>query len=101
MEASAPHVDSHVEPEPSQWQPRALWVGGRLLCGSISFFFASFVFAFFYLQALDVNHNWKIGTVQPAKGLGISIMALFVAGAVIYRLAAKRNEVDELIGGVI
>ena len=43
----------------------------------------------------------RSGRVQPAKGLGISIMALFVIGAVIYRLAAKRTEVDELIGGVI
>jgi hypothetical protein len=98
--ASAPQT-GNIEPEPPQWQPRAIWVGGRLLCGSISFFFASFVFAFFYLQALDVNHAWKVGHVQPAKGLGISIMALFVVGAVIYRLAAKRTEVDELAGGVI
>jgi heme/copper-type cytochrome/quinol oxidase subunit 3 len=98
--ASAP-TDGHIEPEPAEWQPRAIWVGGRLLCGSISFFFASFVFAFFYLQALDVNHNWKIGTVHPAKGLGISIMALFVVGAVIYRLGAKRPEVDELAAGTI
>jgi heme/copper-type cytochrome/quinol oxidase subunit 3 len=102
MEASASAPASHdVENEPPEWQPRAIWVGGRLLCGAISFFFAAFVFAFFYLQALDVNHAWKIGAVQPAKGLGISIMALFVIGAVIYRLAAKRNEVDELIGGLI
>ena len=101
MEASAPHATGGFEPEPPEWQPRAIWVGGRLLCGSISFFFASFVFAFFYLQALDVNHNWKIGHVQPAKGLGISIMALLVVGAVVYRLAAKRNEIDEFIGGVI
>jgi heme/copper-type cytochrome/quinol oxidase subunit 3 len=100
MEASVP-ASAGVEAEPPQWQPRAIWVGGRLLCGSISFFFASFVFAFFYLQALDVNHNWKIGPVHPAKGLGISIMALFVVGAVIYRLAAKRAEVDEVAGGVI
>jgi heme/copper-type cytochrome/quinol oxidase subunit 3 len=98
--ASAP-TDGRIEPEPAEWQPRAIWVGGRLLCGSISFFFASFVFAFFYLQALDVNHNWKIGTVHPAKGLGISIMALFVVGAVIYRLGAKRPEVDELAAGTI
>ncbi len=98
--ASAPHADN-VEPEPPEWQPRAIWVGGRLLCGSISFLFASFVFAFFYLQALDVNHNWKIGPVHPAKGLGISIMALYVVGAVIYRLAAKRPEVDELAAGTI
>jgi heme/copper-type cytochrome/quinol oxidase subunit 3 len=100
MEASAPST-THFEAEPPEWQPRAIWVGGRLLCGSISFFFASFLFAFFYLQALDVNHNWKIGPVHPAKGLGISIMALFVVGAVFYRLAAKRTEVDEVAAGIL
>ena len=66
--ASAPTGHDNVEPEPREWQPRAIWVGGRLLCGSISFFFASFVFAFFYLQALDVNHNWKIGARPAGKG---------------------------------
>jgi heme/copper-type cytochrome/quinol oxidase subunit 3 len=59
------------------------------------------VFAFFYLKALDMNHSWKIGVVQPAHGLGITIMALFVVGAVIYRLAATRPEVDEAVAGVI
>jgi heme/copper-type cytochrome/quinol oxidase subunit 3 len=98
--ASAPRA-GNIEPEPPEWQPRAIWVGGRLLCGAISFFFAAFVFAFFYLQALDVHHSWKIGHVQPAKGLGISIMALFVIGAVIYRLASRRTEVDELAAGAI
>jgi len=89
------------QPEPAEWQPRAIWVGGRLLCGAISFFFGSFVFAFFYLKELDTNHSWKIGTVQPAKGIGMVIMALIVVGAVIYRLAAKREEVDELAAGAI
>ncbi len=101
MAASAPAAAGHGDPEPAEWQPRNLWLTARLLCGAISFFFAAFVFAFFYLKALDVNHNWKIGTVQPAKGLGISIMALLVVGAVIYRLAAKRPEVDEMAAGTI
>src|SRR6516165_8884025 len=100
MEASAPHHPS-VEPEPPEWQPRAIWVGGRLLCGSISFFFASFLFAYFYLRALDTNHSFTIGPVHPAQGLGVTIMALYVFGAVIYRLAAKRPEVDEMAAGAI
>jgi heme/copper-type cytochrome/quinol oxidase subunit 3 len=100
MEASAPTA-SHIQPEPPEWQPRAIWIGGRLLCGSISFFFASFLFAFFYLQALDVNHNWKIGAVHPSKGLGVAIMGLFLFGAVVYRLAAKREEVDVVLAGVM
>jgi|SRR5579884_550784 len=104
MEASVPAAvpgAPHVEPEPAEWQPRATWVSGRLLCGAISFFFASFVFAYFYLDALDVNHNWKIGPVHPSKGLGVAIMALFLVGAVIYRFGAKRPEVGELAAGII
>ncbi len=100
MEASAPHA-SHGEPEPRAWQPRAIWVGGRMLCGSITFFFASFVFAYFYLDSLDVNHNWKIGPVHPSQGLGVAVMALFLIGAVVYRLAAKRPEVGVLPAGII
>src|SRR6516225_7969636 len=98
MEASAPSVH-HGEPEPREWQPRAIWVGGRMLCGSITFFFASFLFAYFYLRALDVNHNWTIGPVHPSQGLGVAVMALFVIGAVVYRLTVTRTEVDLLTGG--
>jgi heme/copper-type cytochrome/quinol oxidase subunit 3 len=98
--ASAP-VGRNIEPEPPEWQPRAIWVGGRLLCGAISFFFASFVFAFFYLKALDLNHNWKIGNVVPSGGIGLAIAALFLASAVIYRLAARRPAGDSMAAGTL
>ncbi len=100
MEASAPTA-GHIQPEPPEWQPRALWVGGRLLCGAISFFFASFLFAFFYLKALDVNHNWKIGAVTPDGGIGVAIMALYLFSAVVYRLAARRSTGDSMAAGMI
>ena len=98
--ASAP-VGGQIQPEPPEWQPRAIWVGGRLLCGAISFFFASFVFAFFYLKALDMNHNWKIGNVTPDGGIGIAVAALFLFSAVIYRLAARRPAGDSMAAGMI
>ena len=100
MEASAPTAN-HIQPEPPEWQPRAIWVSGRLLCGAISFFFASFVFAFFYLKALDVNHNWKIGNVTPDGGIGLAVAALFLFSAVIYRLAARRPAGDSMAAGMI
>jgi heme/copper-type cytochrome/quinol oxidase subunit 3 len=99
MGASAP-LHPHIDPEPPDWQPRAIWVGGRLLCGAISFFFASFLFAYFYLRSLDLNKTWTIGAVHPSKGLGAAIVALFVVGAVIYRLAAKRPP-DVFPAGII
>ncbi len=100
MEASAPQA-GFIEPEPPQWQPRAIWVGGRLLCGAITFFFVSFVFAYFYLRALNTNNSWTIGPVHPSGGLGVAIAALYLVGAVIYRMAARRPEVGEVAGGVI
>jgi heme/copper-type cytochrome/quinol oxidase subunit 3 len=98
--ASAPVAD-HIEAEPPEWQPRAIWAGGRLVCGAISFFLASFVFAFFYLKALDTNHSWKIGRVVPDGGFGIAIAALFLFSAVIYRLAARRPAGDSMAAGMI
>ena len=100
MEASAPAHAGTSSPSRPSGSPARSGSAGGCCAASISFFFASFVFAYFYLRALDINHNWKIGPVHPAKGLGIAIMALFVVGAVIYRLAAKRPEVDELPAGI-
>jgi heme/copper-type cytochrome/quinol oxidase subunit 3 len=100
MGASAPQA-GFIEPEPPEWQPRAIWVGGRLLCSTITFFFVSFVFAYFYLRSLDTDHSWTIGAVHPSGGLGIAIVGLYLVGAVIYRLAAKRPEVGEVAAGCI
>jgi|SRR5579875_415430 len=100
MAASAPAART-IEPEPAEWQVRLIRLSGRLMCGGITFFFVSFLFAYFYLRALDLNHGWKVGPVHPAHGLGISIMALFLASGVFYRLAARRPEVGEVAAGVL
>lgn len=89
MEASAPSAP-HIEPEPRHWMPRSLWVGARLLCGAAAFFFAGLLFAYFYLRLLDVNKSWKIGAVNPSLGLGIVIVIVLLASAVLLRLAARR-----------
>ena len=88
MEASAPRA-SHIEAEPLEWQPRVMWASARLLSGAVSFFFASFLFAYFYLRLLDTNHGWKIGAVNPSLGLGIVIMLVLVASGVLMRVAAR------------
>jgi len=96
MEASAP-VHPRIEPEPPSWQPRALWVGARLACGSISFFFVSFLFAYFYLRSLDLDHTWKIGKVSPSIGLGTAVMVLFLLSGLIFRWG--RGMVDTVLAG--
>src|SRR5579859_5304895 len=87
--ASAP-LERHVEPEPPDWQLRAVWVAIRLWVGSASFFFLSFVFANFYLRSIDSNHSWKIGAVNPSIGLGLAIAALLALSAIVFRLGALR-----------
>jgi heme/copper-type cytochrome/quinol oxidase subunit 3 len=82
--------EPYLEPEPATWQPRVMWVGGRMLAASITFYFISFVFAYFYLRSLDLNRNWKIGHVSPPMGLGIAILVLLLASAVALRIAARR-----------
>ena len=98
MEASAP-LSPGIEPEPPEWQPRALWVGSRLLCGAAAFFFMAFVFAYFYLRSLDIDKHWKIGPVNPSIGLGVAIAAVLVISAVLLRLARTRPAASLSHGG--
>ena len=100
MEASAPLAED-VEAEPPDWQPHALRLGGRLLCGSITFFFVAFLFAYFYLLALDNNGHFRIGRTQPPVGFGTAIAGLLLIGAIVYRLAAAPSALGVLPAGII
>jgi heme/copper-type cytochrome/quinol oxidase subunit 3 len=96
--ASAP-THPQIELEPPEWQPRALWVGARQLCGAVSFFFMSFVFAYFYLRSQDPNKDWKIGSVNPSLGLGILILLVLLASAAALRAAVTRPTLTVAAGG--
>ena len=95
--ASAPtHPD--IEVEPPEWQPRALWVGARQLCGAAAFFFVSFLFAYFYLRSLDLNRDWKIGHVDPPVGLGAAVLVVLLVSAALMRVAAQRPQLTVRAG---
>ena len=78
---------------------RAIRVSVRLFMRSVSFFFLSFVFAYFYLRSIDSNHAWKIGAVNPSLGLGLTIAALLALSAIVLRLGATRPT-DTLGAGI-
>ena len=69
----ATSVPVAIEPEPSDAQPRNLWVAARLGAGATAFFYLAFAFAYFYLRSVDTKAHWKIGTVHPSSGMGIAI----------------------------
>jgi heme/copper-type cytochrome/quinol oxidase subunit 3 len=97
--ASAP-THPEIELEPPEWQPRAIWVGARALCGSASFFFVSFVFAYFYLRSLDLSNEWKIGRhVSAPIGLGVVIVVVLLVSAALLHLASRRAEITVRAGG--
>ncbi len=95
--ASAP-TNPAFELEPPEWQPRAMWIGARQLCGVAAFFFAAFLFAYFYLRSLDTNNNWKIGHVHAPVGWGLAIVIVVVLSGVAMHLAARRPELTVSVG---
>ena len=75
-----------VEGEPPEQLGRNLNTAGHLLAGATAFFFVAFVFAYFYLRALDNAGLWRPRHVDPSILLGTLVTAAVVASAVLVRL---------------
>jgi len=75
MEVHAP-IDAT---EPPEVFARNIAVGSRIWAGGIAFFFVSFLFAFFYLRALDSNGKWNQHDLNPGQGWGVPILVAVVA----------------------
>jgi heme/copper-type cytochrome/quinol oxidase subunit 3 len=70
-----------IPPEPPDVGARALSVTSRLLAGATTFFFLAFIFAYFYLRSLNVEHMWKPAHVKPEQGLGAAFVACVILSA--------------------
>ncbi len=90
----------HIEPEPPAVAAAGA-VGHRApaRAASASFFFLSFLFAYFYLRSLDINNALEGRRGEPVGGLGVAIAALLVLSAVVLRLGASRPT-DTLGAGI-
>jgi heme/copper-type cytochrome/quinol oxidase subunit 3 len=82
---------STIEPEPTDTQPRNLWVSARLGAGAIAFFNLPFVFAYFYLRSVDTKAHWKIGPVHPSSAMGIAIVVAIALSAALARAGRARR----------
>lgn len=77
-----------VEPvESPELLARNLWVGARLWAAAQAFFFVAFLFAFFYLRALNSNGEWrglpKHPAPDPSNAFGVAILVCAVVSAVL------------------
>lgn len=77
-----------------EWAPevdaRLARVGMYLWIGADVLFFAAWFFAFFYLRALNNNHDWTtVWTVHPRRYMGGSILLLIAISAGAYWLGTR------------
>jgi heme/copper-type cytochrome/quinol oxidase subunit 3 len=70
----------------------ALDIAARLLAGAATFFFLAFVFAYFYLRSLDVDHQWRPAHVDPDQALGAVFVACLILSVVLALVAGRAQE---------
>jgi heme/copper-type cytochrome/quinol oxidase subunit 3 len=75
--------------EPPEVLERTMAVGGRILAAGFAFFFVSFLFAFFYLRALDTNGKWNQHHLKPGQGWGLPILICVLASVIVYAVAVR------------
>jgi heme/copper-type cytochrome/quinol oxidase subunit 3 len=75
-----------VGEEPPELLGRNLVSASYLLAGATAFFFVAFVFAYFYLRAVNNGGMWKPKGVDASVGWGTAVVACYVASALLVRL---------------
>jgi heme/copper-type cytochrome/quinol oxidase subunit 3 len=67
---------------------RNLAIATRLGAAGQAFFFVAFLFAFFYLRALNTAGRWNLHHLHPSRAYGIAILVCIVGSAAATWLAA-------------
>jgi heme/copper-type cytochrome/quinol oxidase subunit 3 len=81
-----------VEPEDPAGLGANLAVGARLLASAVVFLFMAYVFAFFYLRALNTNHDFHPAHTNPPSGWGVAILVCVVGATAVFELARRALE---------
>jgi heme/copper-type cytochrome/quinol oxidase subunit 3 len=103
-EGTAPGGQGHMQPAPFVEERgmegpaerrerglRGLSVSSRLLAGATTFFFMSFVFAYFYLRSLNIEGGWRPHHVKPDQGLGAAFVACIALSAIALIVAERQQ----------
>jgi heme/copper-type cytochrome/quinol oxidase subunit 3 len=86
-----------IPPEPPDVGARALSVAARLLAGATTFFFLAYIFAYFYLRSLNVEHLWRPRHIGPDQALGAAMIACVVISAGLAIVSARQMKSDSRI----
>ena len=83
------HESLVADPEDPAVLGRNLAVGARLLASAVVFLFMAFVFAFFYLRALNTNHDFHPAHTNPPTGWGVAILLCVLGSTAVFELARR------------
>jgi heme/copper-type cytochrome/quinol oxidase subunit 3 len=83
-------LGTEIPPEPPDVGARGLAEAARLLSGASVFFFLAFVFSYFYLRSLNVEHMWHPRHVNPDQALGGAMIGCVVASAALAVLGGRQ-----------
>ena len=86
------HEGIVVDAEDPDVLGKNLAVGARLLASAVVFFFMAFVFAFFYLRALNSNHDFHPTHTNPPTGYGIAILVCVLGSTVAFEVGRRSLE---------
>ena len=82
----------------------AAWTGSRLAIGGLAFLFGAFLFAYFYLRAVNSSGRWaNTGYHAPSMLLGTSIMLMILVSVGVHyyglqRIKAGNKKVWQICG---
>ena len=88
-----------------QCQVSSHWSASRLLLLASLFLYGTFVFAYFYLRALNNHGLWRIGDQHASAIIGTTIAVLVVLSGLIHYIGARRlqigSRVDWQVGALV
>lgn len=86
-----------IDPEDPGVVAANVAMGARLLASGVAFLFMAFVFAFFYLRALNTNHSFRMPHTNPPDGFGIAVLVGVLGATAVFELA--RRSLGDGLGG--
>jgi heme/copper-type cytochrome/quinol oxidase subunit 3 len=79
-----------ADPEGPEVLASNIAVGSRLLSSAVVFLFMSFVFAFFYLRALNTSHLFREPGANPPTAWGVVVLVCVLASVAGFEFARRQ-----------
>ena len=91
----------HETPEEIEYEMRsaegAMWTGGRLLIGVVTFAFAALAFAYFYLRSTNSEDLWRPHGITAPTDIGAAVFAVATASALLIGYGTRRLRKGETL----